>query len=199
MRLKGLFDRIAPIYGLFYNYQRRYYKRALNGALSEVNLATYESIVDVGCGTGALCSVLSQMGHKVTGMDPAEKMLGIASKHPENKEVDFIQSSILQRTPFEDKSFDVSVTSYVAHGLKEADRKLMYSEMNRITKNLIIIYDYNQKRSIWVDIIELLEGGDYFNFIENVNTELKERFSKVSVIQVSKMAACYICYPNDLK
>ena len=198
MQIKGIFDRIAPIYGFFYNYQRRYYKRALTGALSEVNLTTYESIVDVGCGTGALCSVLSQMGYKVTGIDPAEKMLGIASKHAENRYVNFVQTSILERTPFEDKSFDVSISSYVAHGLKEADRKLMYSELNRITKNLIIIYDYNQRRSIWVDIIEGLEGGDYFNFIKNVRGELEETFNKVTVIQVSKMASCYICYPKAL-
>ena len=196
MQIKGIFDRIAPIYGLFYNYQRRYYKRALTGALSEVNLAAYESIVDVGCGTGALCGVLSQMGHKVTGIDSAEKMLGIASRHMENKDVDFLRASILERTPFEDKSFDVSISSYVVHGLKESDRKLMYAELNRITKNLIIIYDYNQRRSIWVDMIEWLEGGDYFNFIENVSNELNQNFSKISVIKISKMASCYICYPN---
>ena len=125
-------------------------------------------------------------------------MLDIASGHAENKDIDFIQGSILERTRFEDKSFDVSITSYVAHGLKAPDRKLMYAEMNRITKNLIILYDYNQKRSIWVDIIEWLEGGDYFNFIENVNNELNENFGKVIVIQISRMASCYICYPNEL-
>ena len=65
----------------------------------------------------------------------------------------FVRASILERTPFMDKSFDVSISSYVAHGLKLADRKLMYSEMNRITKNIIIIYDYNQTRSIWIDLI----------------------------------------------
>ncbi len=198
MQIKGVFNRIAPIYGLFYNYQRRYYESALTGALSEVNLATYESIVDVGCGTGALCSVLSQMGHKVTGLDPAERMLGIAAKHLDNKDVAFVRASILEKTPFLDKSFDVSISSYVAHGLKLADRKLMYSEMNRITKSLIIIYDYNQRRSIWVDLIEKLECGDYFNFINNVTSELKESFSKVTVIQVSKLASCYICWPKDV-
>lgn len=198
MRLKGIFNRIAPIYGLFYNYQKRYYKRALTGALSEVNLAANESIVDVGCGTGALCSVLNQMGYKVTGIDPAKRMLDIASRHPENKGINFIQGSILEKTPFQDKCFDVSISSYVAHGLKATERKQMYAEMNRITKNLIIIYDYNQKRSIWVDIIEWLEGGDYFNFIENINIELEKSFAKVSIIQVSEMASCYICYPKEI-
>lgn len=192
----GIFDWIAPIYGLFFNIQAKHYKMALDGALFELNLTGYKSIIDVGCGTGALCSVLKQMGLKVTGVDRAERMLRIAARHPENIEVSFLQASVLERMPFEDKEFDISIAALVAHGLKQDERKRMYAEMGRITEHMVLIYDYNKKRSMLVDIVEWFEGGDYFNFIKNPQIEMQECFEKVFVIDVSKYGACYICSPH---
>lgn len=194
---KGVFDWIAPIYGLFYNYQKMHYKAVIDEAQDELNFSAYKNIIDVGCGTGALSSVLNQRGVVVTGVDPVQRMLSIAAKKQENKAIEFIQASVLERMPFEDKSFDVSIASYVAHGLKEYERKIMYVEMSRITKHLVIIYDYNEKRSILTSIVEWLEGGDYFNFIKNAKTEMKGNFHNIRVIDVGLRAAWYICVPND--
>jgi len=193
----GVFDLIAPIYGLFYEYQKRHYNAVLDRVQNELDLSRYKNIVDIGCGTGALCSVLNQRGFVVTGVDPARKMLNIAIKKQENKAIDFIQANALERLPFADKSFDVSIASYVAHGLKGYERKIMYAEMSRITKHLVIIYDYNENRSVLTNIIEWLEGGDYFNFIRKVKSELKESFRDFRVINVDVRAALYICVPND--
>ena len=194
-KLSGVFDWIAPIYGLFYRYQTRHYKEIQDRALSELNFTTYKNIIDIGCGTGALCSVLNQNGLKVTGIDSAQRMLRIAVKKQDNKAIEFIQASVLERLPFEDKSFDISVASYVAHGLKGYERKIMYDEMSRITRHLVIIYDYNKKRSILINIIEWLEGGDYFNFIKKTEDEMKEAFADVRIINVGLRTACYICSP----
>jgi len=97
------------------------------------------------------------------------------------------------RVNIEDKSFDISISSYVAHGLKADERKTMYDEMSRITKDLVIFYDYNEKRAALTDIVEWLEGGDYFNFIKVVQTEMKEYFGDVRVIDVTKRGALYVC------
>lgn len=191
-----LFDRIAPIYGLFYYYQKRHYNAVLDEVQNELDFSTYKNIVDVGCGTGALCSALNQRGFAVTGIDPASKMLNIAMKKPENKAVDFINASALERLPFEDNSFDVSVASYVVHGLKGYERKIIYAEMSRITKHLVIIYDYNETRSILTNIIEWFEGGDYFNFIRKAKSEMKESFRDLHVIDVGLRAAWYVCIPK---
>ena len=195
---KGVFDWIAPIYGLFYNYQKMHYKAVIDGAQDELNFSAYKNIIDVGCGTGALCSMLNQRGVVVTGVDPVQRMLSIAAKKQENKAIEFIQASVLERMPFEDKSFDVSIASYVAHGLKEYERKIMYVEMSRITKHLVIIYDYNEKRSTLTNIIEWLEGGDYFNFIKKAKSEMKENFRDIRVVDVDLRAAWYICSPRDV-
>jgi len=198
-----LFNAIAPIYGLFFNSQRKKYAEILEDLESELDLKSFETILDVGCGTGALCSVLNEKGLKVTGIDPAEKMLNIAMKRPENKEVRFLKANVLEGLPFENKSFDASIASYVAHGLQPHERQKMYAEMSRVTASKVIIYDYNQNRSPLISFVEWLERGDYFRFIRNAEKEmedcifeLKECFSDVKVINVDVQAALYICIPN---
>jgi ubiquinone/menaquinone biosynthesis C-methylase UbiE len=139
----------------------------------------------------------------VTGIDPAEKMLSIAKNKLENKEINFVHANVLERLPFADKSFDISIASYVAHGMQKDERKKMYAEMSRVSKSKVIIYDYNRKRSFVTSIIEWLEGGDYFRFIESAELEMKscvsgmkECFSEVKVIDVDVRAAWYICTPR---
>jgi len=102
--------------------------------------------------------------------------------------------------PFKDKSFDVAISSYVAHGLEEEEKKRMYAEMSRITKKYVIIHDYNNERSFQTSIIEWLEGGDYFHFIKNAESEMKEClsemktcFAEVRIIKVGVRANWYIC------
>lgn len=200
-----LFNLIAPVYGLFYNYQKRRYAEIVEKVKSEMNLSSFETIIDVGCGTGALCSVLKEKGMNVTGIDPAIKMLDIAMRKPENKDIKFLQGNALEGLLFEYKRFDLAISSYVAHGLEAEDRKRMYAEMSRIAKEYVIIHDYNNKRSFFTSVIEWLEGGDYFHFVKHAETEMKDCltemrtcFSEVWVIQVDVRANWYICKPVEL-
>lgn len=206
MKTRGselLFNAIAPVYGLFFNIQRKKYAEVLEDLESELDLKSFKTILDVGCGTGALCAVLSKKGLNVTGIDPAEKMLNIARKRPENRDVRFLVANVLERLPFEDKSFDASIASYVAHGLQPQERKKMYAEMSRLSASKVIIYDYNQNRSALISFVEWLERGDYFRFIKKARREmeecvfeLKDCFSDVKVVNVDARAALYICIPN---
>lgn len=198
-----LFNTIAPIYGLFYKKQKKRFGEVVEKVSKTLDLTLYDTVIDVGCGTGALCSVLNTKGLSVTGIDPAEKMLNHAKRQPENKDIEFILANVLEQLPFDDKSFDISIASYVAHGLQKNDRKKMYSEMSRVTKNRVIIYDYNQNRSFMTSVIEWLERGDYFRFIKNAENEMKECvadmkecFSEVNVIDVDTRASWYICTPQ---
>jgi hypothetical protein len=90
----------------------------------------------------------------------------------------------------------------VAHGLPKIERKRMYADMSRVTKSKMIIYDYNQKRSLTTSLVEWFEHGDYFNFIKDPRAELeqcldemKQCFSAVEVLEVSIRAAWYVCTP----
>jgi len=192
----SVFDLIAPVYGLFYNIQRKNFNNVLNKADSTLKLSRYKNIIDIGCGTGAFCSVLHERGLQVTGIDPSQEMLDVAIKKTENKSINFIKANVIEGLPFEDKSFDVSIASFVAHGLNQRERQIMYSEMSRVTSSLVIIDDYNKSRDIFTNIIEWFEGGDYFNFIKIAETEMKLNFKNVKIINVTKRAALYICEPK---
>jgi ubiquinone/menaquinone biosynthesis C-methylase UbiE len=197
-----LFNLIAPVYGLFYKAQKKRFAEVIEGVENELDLSSFETVIDVGCGTGALCSVLHAKRLSVTGIDPAGKMLDIARSKKENKNIFFVQADVLEGLPFEESTFDVAIASYVAHGLKAEERKQMYAEMSRVAKGLVIIYDYNDRRSLLITVVEWLEGGDYFHFIENAEPEMKDCFSEmkscfseVKVVNVDTRAAWYICKP----
>lgn len=198
-----LFNSIAPFYGLFYKVQKKHYTKIIENMGSKLDLTTFKTALDVGCGTGALCSVLNEIGLEVTGVDPAEKMLNIARSKPENKTIRFIEANAIEGLPFDRNTFDIALASYVAHGLQPDERKQMYAEMSRVTGLKVIIYDYNEKRSLPITIAEWLEGGDYFHFIrnakaemENCECELRQCFSNIEMVNVSPQAAWYICTPT---
>ncbi len=195
-----LFNFIAPIYGLFYNYQKNRYNKVINEVKDKINLNRYENIIDIGCGTGALCSVFKSKGLDVTRVDSAIKMINISQNKPENAGIKFLQGNVLEGLPFEDKSFDLSISSYVAHGLKPSERQKMYAEMSRITKSYVIIHDYNDRKSILTSIIEWLEGGNYFSFIKDPEQEMKNCltdmvncFEEVTVIPIDPGTNWYVC------
>ncbi len=75
------FNTIAPIYGLAFKYQVKHYTRIMADAGEEINRLQYRSIIDVGCGTGALCQILARQGLEVTGVDAADKMVQIAARN----------------------------------------------------------------------------------------------------------------------
>lgn len=198
-----LFNTIAPIYGLFYDRQKSRYRSVIDQSSEGLDLASFDTVLDVGCGTGALCSVLHGKGLAVTGIEPAQKMLNIAQKQPENRNITFVRADVLDKLPFADKSFDISIASYVAHGLQKNERKQMYAEMSRVTRHKVIIYDYNQTRGLLTTLVEWLERGDYFHFIKQAKDEMEqcvsemtECFSEVKVIDVDAKAAWYIGTPR---
>lgn len=193
---KLMFNIIAPIYALFYKSQKRNFSKIIEKTKKEFDITEFKTIIDIGCGTGALCSVLNEKGMKVTGVDSAKKMLKIAQKKPENKKINFVEANGLNKLPFEDNSFDIAVASYVAHGLTASERKILYSEMSRVAKHLVIFHDYNNKRGVFTSIIEYLEGGNYFEFIKYAKMEMEDAFKNLKIINVEAKANWYICKPK---
>ena len=200
---KRIFNSIAGIYNLFYGYQKRSFHKVIEQVKDDIDITLYDSVLDVGCGTGALCSVLSSKGLTVTGVDPAERMLQKAGSNPDNKGVEFIQGSVLDGLPFDDNSFDLAFASHVAHGMQTELRKKMYKEMSRVAKEYVIIHDYNDKKTPLTSFVEWLEGGDYFHFIKHAEPEMRDCmkemencFSDVRVISIGKTSNWYVCKPN---
>ena len=65
-----LFNSVAPIYGLFYEMQKSRYGTVIDRFSEELGLTSYDTVLDVDCGTGSLGSFLNEKSLVVTGMDP---------------------------------------------------------------------------------------------------------------------------------
>lgn len=187
-----LFNTIAPVYGLFYDWQKKHYHRIFTEVLP-FQLKEGASVLDVGCGTGALASMLCDLGHDVIGVDQSERMLAVARKH--NPVMDFRLVDVNEGLPFAKKQFDYSITSYVAHGLRPSERLSMYHEMSRVSSGHVLIFDYNDQRALLTSIVEWMEGGDYFRFIRQAAEEMRTVFSDVKVYPLGGRAALYHCTP----
>ncbi len=204
-KAKRLFNVIAPIYGWFYKSQKKKYQEVIDKMHDSIKVVDYKTAIDIGCGTGALCSVLAENGLTVTGVDQAEKMLDVAKKKTKGQPITFIEADVTSDTlMFDSKSFDLAFTTFVAHGMDETMRKKLYTEMCRLAKEWVIIHDYNNTRKWYISTVEWFEGGDYVNFIENAEAELKgymeeleSCFDQVQVVEVSPRANWYICKPKS--
>lgn len=188
-----MFDLIAPIYARSFCLQQRTYREIYQRDPIREILADCRSILDVGCGTGAMASVLREAGYQVIGADASHGMLRQAKKLVNPEAVSCVLSDVNKGLPFIASSFDVCLASYVAHGLKPPQRLSLYAEMRRLAGKLVIIHDYTDKRSLITDIAEWGERGDYFNFIKVVQGELRDFFGNLQVITVEPRAALYIC------
>lgn len=187
-----LFNTIAPVYGLFFDYQVKNFRKVLDTANDNLDILSGTSFLDIGCGTGALSYALLERGFRVTGVDAAPQMIHQAQERNAGNFENYVVGDVLKGLPFADKSFDVVIASFVAHGMKEAERKVLYAEASRLANTMILFHDYNAKRSIGSDFIEWLEGGDYFGFIKIVEAELKEALGNVRVLDVARKSALYI-------
>lgn len=86
-------------------------------------------ILDVGCGEGRFCRVLSAEGADVVGLDPTTALLDRARRL--DPEGDYVEG-FAEALPFEDGSFDV-VLSYVTL-LDVGDYRKAVSEMARVLR-----------------------------------------------------------------
>lgn len=188
-----LFDRIAPIYGRTFRYQYKNYLEIYQRQPIKEILTESSSILDIGCGTGSMASALRDSGYQITGVDASLGMLRQAKILVNPDTASCVLSDVNGGLPFFAQSFDVCLASYVAHGLTPPRRLALYEEMRRLAKKIVIIHDYTNKRSLVTDIAEWAEGGDYFNFIKVVQSELRDFFGNLQVIPVEPRAALYIC------
>lgn len=186
-----LFDRISPVYNWFFNKQVKGYAQILEQYASELDMSPGDKVLDIGCGTGAFARTFSKGSCKVLGIDISKKM----QKYALLNDVNCILGNVAEGLDLKDRSFDLVVSAYVAHGLDKEKRMKLFKESARLSRGKVLYHDYSQNRHVLINIIEYLEKGDYFNFIKTGQAEMEEIFSKVKVIPVKKYNNWYICTP----
>jgi SAM-dependent methyltransferase len=188
-----LFDRIASGYRLFYGYQRRMFKPLIAENAHKVGAENGDSFLDIGSGTGALLSVLSEAGFKAEGVDAAPKMVAAARRAGWKCELGDIGNGL----PYRDGSFDFVISSFVAHGLVVGLRAKLYGEAGRIARKAVIIHDYRGRQPFATEMIERLEGGDFFNFVASGEKEMAETFENLEIIDVTPSTSWYVGRSKD--
>lgn len=135
--------RFAPFYDLFFD---AVLKPIHLKNLEIISKYHCEKIIDLGCGTGAQCRVLSNHGFEVVGIDHSEKMLQVAKNKKLNKTT-FIHGDITEHIVL-DQTFDCAIITLVLHPNDQKTITSIIKEAKKITKQdgIIIITDYNHGR-----------------------------------------------------
>lgn len=119
-------------------------------------------ILDVGTGTGVIALLLAEMGHKVTGIDLAEKMLDRAREKARGMDyqVKFCTGDA-EKIPFDDDTFDVVINRHVFWTMLEPVKAA--SEWLRVLRpggRLVIIdgdwHNCGSYKKVWRELANLL-------------------------------------------
>ena len=184
-----LFNSITPYYRRFYRMQRRIFSSAVSENARKAGMEPGASVLDIGCGTGALVSVLSEAGYRAEGLDAAPNMVTSARRDGLNCAL----ADIGEGLPQADGSFDFVISSFVAHGLQRPMRKKLYKEAGRIARKAVIIHDYRGRQGFFTELIERMEKGDYFGFIASAEEDLSAFFGNLEILDIPPSTAWYLC------
>lgn len=188
-----IFQRIAWIYRYFYGMQLRAYRDALERFPHVPAAAPGDSVLDIGCGTGALITALRERGYDAAGVDAAPNMVHQATAGG----APCAEGNAVDGLAFPDDSFDMVTMAYVAHGLEREKRLQLYREANRLARRQVLIHDYLGYGGIVTRILETLEGGTYYQFIQDPGGEMLAVFADVTVTDLGGNAAWYACTPQS--
>lgn len=116
--------------------------------------------LDVGCGTGVLAERLSRRGFEMTGVDPSQGMLDVLARDAPDVTA---QRASGEDLPFEDDSFDLTLTVAALHHVAEpAAVRATLMEMARVTRpgGRIVVWDHNPRNPYWTILMRRVPQDD---------------------------------------
>ncbi len=105
-------------------------------------------LLDVGCGGGVLAEHFSAMGFTVTGIDPAEKAIGVARTHAVQNSfpIDY-HIGYGDKLPFKDETFDIVVCNGVLEVIKDWNSVIREIARVLVHQGIFMFYTTNRTTS----------------------------------------------------
>jgi len=97
-----------------------------------------KNILDVGCGNGYLVNYLNNLGFNAIGLDNSEYAGTISNQ--------YIHHDATKGLPFEDKEFDLVISSDFFEHLPEDKIDSVRNEMLRVGKNVIALINFKKEK-----------------------------------------------------
>ena len=172
--VRGMFDRIAPVYDAMNRVMTAGLDRAWRRLTVEAVVQPGDRVLDACCGTGDLALAAEREGGIVTGLDFSPKMLERARRKSET--ITWVEGDLLE-LPFEDGSFDAATVGFGVRNV--ADLEAALAELRRVLRpgGRLAILEITQPRgllrpffSLWFDRIvpllgKVLPGGRAYTYL----------------------------------
>jgi ubiquinone/menaquinone biosynthesis C-methylase UbiE len=111
--------------------------RARKALLDQAVIQTGHRVLDIGCGTGALVTLIKRLHPEVdvVGLDPDPKALTRARRKAERAGVTIrLDQGFSDELPYPDASFDRVFSSFMLHHLQAEEKEKSLREVRRVLK-----------------------------------------------------------------
>ena len=172
--VRGMFDRIAPVYDVMnrvmtVGLDRRWRRLAVSKVVWPG-----DQVLDACCGTGDLAVEAERRGGRVTGLDFSERMLERA--RGKSGAIEWVQGDALA-LPFRDGEFDAATVGFGVRNLEDLERGL--GELCRVLRpgGRLAVLEITQPRGVlrpffrvWLDVLvplagKILPGGKAYTYL----------------------------------
>ncbi|HET9288520.1 MAG TPA: bifunctional demethylmenaquinone methyltransferase/2-methoxy-6-polyprenyl-1,4-benzoquinol methylase UbiE [Gaiella sp.] len=172
--VRGMFDRIAPVYDLMNRVMTAGLDRSWRRLTVEAIVQPGDRVLDACCGTGDLAVAAEREGGIVTGLDFSTAMLERARRKSDT--VDWVEGDLLA-LPFEDGSFDAATVGFGVRNVGSLEAGLR--ELRRVLRpgGRLAILEITRPRgflrpffSLWFDRVvpllgKVLPGGKAYTYL----------------------------------
>ena len=158
-RARRFFNRVALAFHVIDRRLGPEYREALEA----LSLPAELTVLDIGTGTGTLAGAFANRGHRVTGIDFAERLLEKARRRVPSG--DFRSMDLVELETMSSHSFDIVCLAYVLHGLSPELREATLHQASRLARQGVLVFDYSCLGPWYVRLIEWIEGPFYPAFV----------------------------------
>jgi demethylmenaquinone methyltransferase/2-methoxy-6-polyprenyl-1,4-benzoquinol methylase/phosphoethanolamine N-methyltransferase len=128
--------------------------------LDRADLRPGESVLDAGCGPGALAILAKERAQDgdVYGIDPSREMIDLARKKAARRRIDaHFELAAIEDLPFPNGRFDLVVSSYMLHHLPADLKRTGMREVARVLKpgGRLLAVDITGKGSLFWRLMRL--------------------------------------------